>query len=140
MSAPVRESKTSFHPWTRRSFPSDVALRNLLRDTAPTARPARTQREVGRTTLTTLTTVPSMNAMLEPRIVAAKIQGRAASTLGTLVLADRSRTASQGVLINPPMLCSRLLIHLSILPAPESSSFARNPIASYDVASPSSGD
>ena len=70
-----------------------------------------------------------------------KIQGRAASALGTLVLADRSRTSSQGVLINLPMLCSRLLIRSSILRAPESSSFARNPIASYEfVANPSLGD
>jgi hypothetical protein len=45
MSAPVRESKTSFPPWTRRSFRSDVALRNLLRNTAPTAPPARAKRE-----------------------------------------------------------------------------------------------
>ena len=35
MSAPVRESKTSLPPWTRRSFRSDVTLRNLLRNTAP---------------------------------------------------------------------------------------------------------
>jgi hypothetical protein len=45
MSAPVRESKTSFPPWTRRSFRSDVALRNLLRNTASTAPPTRAKRE-----------------------------------------------------------------------------------------------
>jgi hypothetical protein len=45
MSAPVRESKTNFSPWTRRPFRSDVALRNLLRNTAPTALPARAKRE-----------------------------------------------------------------------------------------------
>jgi hypothetical protein len=45
MSAPVRESKTSFPPWTRQSFRSDVALRDLLRNTAPTAPPARAKRE-----------------------------------------------------------------------------------------------
>jgi hypothetical protein len=45
MSAPVRESKTSCPPWTHRSFRSDVALRNLLRNTALTAPPARATRE-----------------------------------------------------------------------------------------------
>ena len=38
MSAPVRESKTNLPPWTRRSFRSDVALRNLLRNTGPPSR------------------------------------------------------------------------------------------------------
>ena len=38
MSAPVRESKTSAPRLTRRSFRSDVALHNLLRNTAPSAR------------------------------------------------------------------------------------------------------
>ena len=33
MSAPVRESKTSLPPWTRRSFRSDNALGNLQRTT-----------------------------------------------------------------------------------------------------------
>ena len=45
MFAPVRESKTNLPPWTRRSFRSDGALRNLLRNTAPTAPPARAKRE-----------------------------------------------------------------------------------------------
>jgi hypothetical protein len=41
MSAPVRESKTSAPRLTRRSFRSDVALHNLLRNTAPSARAKR---------------------------------------------------------------------------------------------------
>jgi len=45
MSAPVRESKTSLPPWTRRSFRSDVTLRNLLRNTAPPPSPAGARRE-----------------------------------------------------------------------------------------------
>jgi hypothetical protein len=45
MSAPVRESKTSFPPWTRRPFRSDVVPRNLLRNSAPTAPPAKAKRE-----------------------------------------------------------------------------------------------
>ena len=45
MSVPVRESKTSFPPWTRRSFRSDVALPNLLRNTATTASSARAECE-----------------------------------------------------------------------------------------------
>jgi hypothetical protein len=45
MPAPVRESKTNFPPWTRRPFRSDVALGNLLRNTALTAPPARATRE-----------------------------------------------------------------------------------------------
>jgi len=45
MSAPVRESKTSFPPLTRRSFRSDVAPRTLLRNTAPTAPPPRAKHE-----------------------------------------------------------------------------------------------
>jgi hypothetical protein len=41
MSAPVRESKTSAPRLTRRSFRSDVALHNLLRNAAPSARAKR---------------------------------------------------------------------------------------------------
>jgi hypothetical protein len=44
----------------------------------------------------TLTTVLSMNAMLEPRIVAARIQRRDCAVHGTSVLTDRTTASSHG--------------------------------------------
>src|SRR4051812_42355419 len=46
----------------------------------------------------TLTTVPSMNAMLEPRIVAARIQGPEVLGQGAAALPDRMTPSSHGCL------------------------------------------
>jgi hypothetical protein len=43
-----------------------------------------------------LTTVLSMNAMLDPRMVAASIQGRAAAAHGSPAPADRITVSSHG--------------------------------------------
>src|SRR5437762_9359742 len=51
----------------------------------------------------TLTTVLSMNAMLDPRIVAARIQTLACSAHGISSPPDRSTASSQGVLMQAPV-------------------------------------
>ena len=48
----------------------------------------------------TLTTVPSMKAMLEPRMATARIHGSAAFAQGTTSLPDRITASSQGAMMN----------------------------------------
>src|SRR5690349_4288116 len=75
--------------------------------------------------IATLTTVESMNAILDPRIVAARIQGCAASQQGAAVRPERIAASSQGAFIavwmqpaeSPALKLANLQVREEIPPA-----------------------